>query len=167
MAYGRPGLVYQKQGGQSSNSVGRFYMMFNQGSSCSGPFGTPGPWCNSKLLMTEGNVATGTPASGRLTWITPAFDIDGGNHVTTGVSLVDDLTRDTNLRAFYTSPPDSNSVRYGLFMPLADGIVKAGLKDFDDYPYVQGGLRAALCLEGGTWPGISPIPPCLLPPNLP
>ena len=168
MAYGRPGLVYQKRGGQSSNSVGRFYMAFNQGSSCSGPFGTPGPWCNSKLLMTEGNLASGTPASRRLTWITPAFDIDGGNHVTTGVSLVDDLTRDTNLRAFYTSPPDNNGVRYGLFMPIADGIMNAGLKDFDDYPYVQGGLRAALCLEGGTWPGFGQnIPPCLLPTNLP
>jgi len=46
--------------------------------------------------------------------------------------------------------------------------MNAGLKDFDDYPYVQGGLRAALCLEGGTWPGFGQnIPPCLLPTNLP
>ncbi len=93
------------------------------------------------------------------------ISIDGGNQIPTGVSLIDDLTRDTNLRAFYTTPPD-HTIRTGLFMPLADGIMNAGLKDFDDYPHLSGGLRASLCVEGGTWPGLSPLPACLLPVNL-
>lgn len=162
LAYGRPGLAYQRRAGQA-NSVGRFYMAINQGSSCSGPFGKAPPgWCDSVLIMTEGNLATGTPTSQRLTWITPMAGVVGGNQTATGISLLDDLVRDSNLRAFSTSPPDANNVRAGLFLPLADGIINAPLRDVDDYPYLQGGLRAALCLEGGVWPG-----PCSLPSYLP
>jgi hypothetical protein len=46
---------------------------------------------------------------------------------------------------------------HGVFEPLADGIINVNLSDFDDYAYLTGGLRAGLCLEGGTWPR-----PCLL-----
>ncbi len=170
VGYGRPGLAYQKRAGQA-NSIGRFYMAINQGQSCSGPFGSPSgnpPFCNSKLIMTEGNVATGTPSSRRLTWITPAFDITGPPGWPAGASLVDDLTRDKNLRLFFTSPAGCDGVGGKVctyFMPLADGIMNATMQDFNDYPYVQGGLRAALCLEGGTWGDWGD--PCRLPPNLP
>lgn len=158
----RPGLAYQKRAGQPNNYVGRFYIAINQQSSCSEPFGTPnnddgtGAGCSSRLIMTEGNLASGTPATRRLAWITPAHWL-ANKFAVGGISLVDDLTRDTNLRAAFADPGGS-----GLFEPLADGIINASLSDLDDFPYVSGALRAAICMDGGTWPY-----QCTLPPNLP
>jgi hypothetical protein len=111
--------------------------------------------------MTEGNLSTGTPASRRLTWITPAYELYQPENATVGgVSLVDDLTRDTNLRAAFGSASNNQ----GIFEPLADGIINGNLKDFNDFPYVTGALRASLCLDTGL---MSPWPSqCILPPNL-
>jgi hypothetical protein len=166
MATGRPALAYQRKAGQP-NYVGRFYMAFRQGASCVPPFGTPQNWespaCEARLIMTEGNLAAtvgsppAPPTSRRLTWITPVQSIYQPNTesaVVNGISLVDDLTRDTNLRAAFHVAGGPN---HGVFEPLADGIINVNLSDFDDYAYLTGGLRAGLCLEGGTWPR-----PCLL-----
>jgi hypothetical protein len=165
-AAARPGLAYQKRSGQADH-VGRFYMAINQGTQCSAPFGTPAPatpgaplGCASMLIMTEGNLATGTPASRRLTWITPAHVL-AANFSIGGYSLINDLTRDSNLRAAFTQTDG-----WGAFEPLADGIFNANLSDMNDVPYVSGALRAALCMDGGTWPGTETTP-CALPPNLP
>jgi len=96
--------------------------------------------------MTEGNQAAGNPTTKRLTWITPAHRL-ANNFAVGGISLVDDLTRDQNLRAAFA---DENG--NGLFEPLADGIVNMTFKDMDDFVYITGGLRASICQEGGTWP---------------
>ena len=164
-AAARPGLAYQKRSGQA-NYVGRFYMAINQATLCSGPFGNPSGnpnatppdplGCASRLIMTEGNLASGTPPSRRLTWITPAHQL-ADKFAIGGIALIDDLTRDSNLRLAITHPTGESN-----FYPLADGIYNANLSDIDDFAYVTGGLRAALCMDGGTWPNS-----CSLPANLP
>ena len=91
-AAARPGLAYQKRAGQPNNFVGRFYMAINQGAQCSGPFGTPSgtpAGCNSVLIMTEGNVASGMPSTKRLTWITPAQWL-ASPFAIGGITLMDD-----------------------------------------------------------------------------
>jgi hypothetical protein len=132
----RPGLAYQKRAG-GSNSVGRFYMALNQNTSCSGPFGTS-PNCSVAMLITEGNMASGTTR--RLRWIPPAYFLAGG--AVGGIHLIDDLTRDSNLRAIMT---DTNIQT--MYMPMADGIINGLVTDNDDYDYLNGALRASLWLE--------------------
>jgi len=169
-ASARPGLAYQKRGGQPSNGVGRFYMAINQGALCAGPFGVPDGdpvGCSSRLIMTEGNLVSGTPTTGRLTWITPAQWL-AGNWGVGGISLIDDLTRDTNLRATFTNPGAGSDAGWSVFAPLADEIINTNMSDLDDRAYLTGALRAALCLDGGSWPTSSsgggscaPLPPGL------
>jgi len=130
--------------------VGRFYMAINQVSNCSGIFGTPP--CSVRYIMTEGNTSTGNPTTNRLTWITPAFSLYD-SAPSGGISLVDDPARDANLRAALTANGE------GIFLPLADGLMNAGMTDSGDFLYVNGNLRASLCMDGGTWPDqcISPL----------
>jgi hypothetical protein len=159
-ANGRPGLAYQHTGGQA-NSVGRFYMAFNQ-ASCTGVYGSGSP-CIPQLLMTQGNLTTGTVQ--RLQWIKPqGFADPDPSGIGVGVALLDDISRDTNLRALSTHEYfDSGGVFHTemWFSPVADGIVNGNLSDVNDYAYVTGALRAALGLDGGNWPyGV-------LPPSLP
>jgi hypothetical protein len=157
-AAARPGLAYQMRSGQVI-TLGRFYMAINQAANCSDPFGTPSgtpAGCPSVLIMTEGNLATGTPTTRRLRWITPAQGLVG-NFPVGGISLLDDLSRDVNLRVLVTAADGK-----ARFMPLADGIINTSISDMDDRPYVSGGLRASLCRDGGTWPW-----GCVLPPSLP
>ena len=44
-------------------------------------------------------------------------------------------------------------------MPVADGIINAGMEDFYDFGHITGNLRASLCKDGGTWPDkcLSPL----------
>jgi hypothetical protein len=158
----RPGLAYQRRGGQSQNNVGRFYMAINQAATCVEPFGEPtgnpsDPYsCGTRLIMTEGNLISNNPTSRRFTWITPSHWLSG-ELSPGGLSLVHDLTRDTNLRATFL-----HTDGWGRFMPLADGIVNGLLSDMDDRVYVSGALRASLCREGGVWPDQCVWPPHLL-----
>jgi hypothetical protein len=170
MASARPGLAYQRKAG-AANNVGRFYMAVTQGtapgSKCAAPFGTPQTWtlatCSAVLIMTEGNLTTGSPPSRRLTWITPAQHPSEPYYpVLRGVSLVNDLTRDTNLRAAFAVFYYNDDVwAQGVFAPLADGIINANLGDFDDQSYINATLRASLCMDGGTWPDQCALPPGL------
>ncbi|HEX2733337.1 MAG TPA: hypothetical protein VHM70_17120 [Polyangiaceae bacterium] len=119
----RPGLAYQRRAGQA-NSIGRFYLNLNQGE-------------GMVMFMTEGNLIGGS--NERLRWEIAAYQ---GANMRGGTFLLDDLTRDNNLRAIETL-----SDRTTVFMPMADGIVPAAVKDLDDYQYVSGALRASLLLE--------------------
>jgi hypothetical protein len=177
----RPGLAYQKTAGQANAYVGRFYMMVNQpANGCSGPFGSPDlstHGCEPRLIMTEGNVATGTPSSRRITWITPAQSVGPPLVGLGGMSLIDDVTRDVNLRGVMAAQ-DGYGVSQELFMPLTDGIMNATMTDMDDFAYISGdsnpraisALRASLCLDGGSWPTSTTgfgLNICPLPPGLP
>jgi hypothetical protein len=65
---------------------------------------------------------------------------------------MDDTSRDVNLRGFRGDEHSS-----GFFMPLADGIIDVSITDLNDFNYITGALRAALCLDGGVWPqGVLP-----------
>jgi len=152
-ASGRPGLAYQRRQGQANN-IGRFYMAFNQ-SSCAGDFGTGATpdKCNAALLMTEGNLAAGSTR--RLRWMKPRhFQIPGNLG---GISLLNDLSRDLNLRATSSRAVAGKTTKETWFLPVADGIYNTTLTDQDDYPYLTGALRASLGLDGGAWPqGVLP-----------
>jgi len=159
-ASGRPGLAYQHKAGQA-NSVGRFYMAFNQ-VACSGPYGAVP--CNQMLLMTEGN-ATATPQ--QLQWVTPTSTL-GGTSASgiQGIALIDDLTRDTNLRAVTVQnaqPQIPTQVTW--LAPFADGIMNANLRDIDDTVYVRGLLRASLSLD--CLPNNCTFPATMFPASLP
>jgi hypothetical protein len=149
VAASRPGLAFQHTAGQAA-SVGRFYAGFTQ-QTCMGKYGSSP--CPVLLLMTEGNTANSTQ---RLKWLTPAQNLGTPGNVR-GIALIDDPARDTNLRASYT-----DAYNYSYFLPLADGIMNATMRDNDDWPYVLGALRASLSLDdciapGCTWPaGVLP-----------
>jgi hypothetical protein len=158
-AGGRPGLTYLRKAGQP-NEVGRFYMGLPQVSACTGPY-SASP-CESKLMMTEGNQTTGTTK--RLVWITPAQRFGQANLIS-GISLISDLTRDTNVRGMSARPwVDKTGISHttAWFAPIVDGIVNANLADNDDRPYISGALRASLVLDcpSCTWPR-GQLPPSL------
>lgn len=145
----RPGLAYQPFAGQPSY-VGRFYMAFTLHPDCTAPYQPTG--CGTFMIMTEGNFTSGT--SRRFLWIKPVLGFGtgpGGAPGLRGVALLNDLTRDTNLRGALTGPGGDMK-----FMPLADGIVNANLSDMDDYPYIQGMLRKSLNPAGEPWPAWLP-----------
>ncbi|MEP6652054.1 MAG: hypothetical protein ABJA82_01770 [Myxococcales bacterium] len=152
VASGRPGIAYQHRTGQAT-SLGRFYMAFNQ-ASCAGVYGDAP--CAARIMMTEGNLATGTTR--RLQWINP--DVFGESGMPGGITLLDDITRDKNLRGAANHQPDMTH-RNAWFLPVADGIYKTTFQDNNDSWYVTGTLRASLGLDGGTWP--NGVLPALLP----
>jgi len=122
---GRPGLAYQRSA--ASQSIGRFYMALPA---------VPGTDDVVHLMITEGNKTTG--ASQRLAWL-PRTTILGAALRGSGASLMDDLTRDTNLRAVLTYGTGET-----LFMPVADGIANGNITDLDDYRYLTNLLKASL-----------------------
>lgn len=152
VATGRPGLAYQRRAGQA-NTVGRFYMAWSKGlkgaTTCTGLIGdaATNP-CAAELAMTEGNLTTGTTR--RLQWLKPTYFGETG--MPGGITLLDDLTRDKNLRAAVNHSPDDKT-ELAWFLPVADGIYNTTIGDVDDYAYITGALRASLSLDGGTWPG--------------
>jgi hypothetical protein len=150
-ASGRPGLAYQHRAGQANN-LGRFYMGINPGG-C--------PTCAPLLYITEGNLTTG--ATRRLQWLKP---MGFGAVRTGGIALLNDLTRDTNLRAAVNNLADLDgdgaaTDKVAWFLPAADGIYGTSVSDNNDFAYLTGALRATLGLDGGTWPA------GVLPANLP
>lgn len=132
-------------------------MAFKSGGTCTAPFTNAIGGCSPQLIMTEGNLANGAPSSRRLKWIGRAYELDGSDGVGGGISLIDDLTRDKNLRAAFADATGNS-----IFEPLADGIINGAFIDNDDSLYVTGALRASLCMDGGTWPYA-----CTPPPGLP
>jgi hypothetical protein len=152
-ANSRPGLAYQHRPGQ--NSVGRFYMGLINASGCATAYQP----CIGRLIMTEGNLSSGTTR--RLVFIGPPQDLALSKlGIQGGISLVNDMTRDTNLRAAVTQSTGETQ-----FLPLADGIINAPLSDLNDWPYITGALRAALSLDCS--PSACVWPVGVLPSSLP
>ena len=97
--------------------------------------------------MTEGNFQSGSTR--RLQWLPTPVPVGA---TIGGMSLVDDLTRDLNLRALVVATPDYVHPDVTIFYPMYDGIINTDLKDVDDFQYVTEGLRGAL----GYVPALSP-----------
>jgi hypothetical protein len=147
----RPGLAYQPFAGQPSH-VGRFYVALKLTDACPQLLKNDGYGCEPRVLMTEGNNTAGT--SRRLLWINPSFALGLGLDASMrGVSLIRDLTRDTNVRGLTIFFADGWKTT---FLPFADGIMNANASDMDDYPYIQGMLRKSLNPAAEPWPAWLP-----------
>ena len=144
----RPGLAFQPT---LSATAGRFYMALNLPASCAftpDPSGSFGGTCETKLIMTEGNRVLANPQNRRLVWIAPSHTFSRANEgALGGVALMNDATRDVNLRGLKTYPDGQTA-----FFPLSDGAVNVTMSDLDDYVYLKGALRASLGIGEFTLP---------------
>jgi hypothetical protein len=131
----RPGLVYVPFDRAGDPRQGRFYSSYNAVS-------PEGASSTLRIAMSENNTVTAPPnfPMKRLRWLS---SIDFGNQwlkANGPVSLLYDRFQDDNVRAAFVEAHDN----FLTFAPLADGIVKAQLRDNDDYQAIRGGLSCSL-----------------------
>jgi hypothetical protein len=135
----QPGIAYAPYDRTVSLTEGRFYIAMN-------------PTVNSgggreagRLIQTQGNNLTSF--SRRFVWNqdTVYYSNEWG-FVKGNMTLLYDLTYDSNVRGAYTFDYISGSTNYRelSFSPFADGIFDDILKDQDDYAVIKSNLRCAL-----------------------